>query len=383
MGGLQLFLVMLLMMTGTRKILIEAAPADGEKFTVRFLHTNDMHSRFEETSRESSICNDRASELGKCYGGFARIATLIREARQQGEINDLPTFFLNAGDTYQGSDLFTTYKWKIVARFLNILQPDVVSLGNHEFDNKVSGLVPFLQNIDFPVVAANLDLREEPELQRATKLTKSFILSAKGRKIGVVGYLTPDTVYLSQTGKVRFIDEVVAIRAEAEVLQKQGCDIIVALGHSGFETDKRIAREVELVDLVIGGHTNTFLFTGKAPDIENIEGLYPTEVKQSSGRIAYVVQAYAYTKYLGDLLVDFDSKGEIVGIRGSPKLVDSSVPMDENVKNELESWMQPLGYTKRVIGSTKVMLQGSEKICRLQECNMGNLLTDAMVYHVS
>jgi len=146
-----------------------------------------------------------------------------------------------------------------------------------------------------------------------------------GKKIGIIGYLTPETEVLSSSENVIFKDEVQSIREEVEKLKEQGVNIFIALGHSGFETDKRIAREVEDIDLVIGGHTNTFLYHGSPPDVEIPEGLYPTEVVQKSGRKAYVVQAYAYTKYLGNFTATFNARGEITHIQGNPILVDASV----------------------------------------------------------
>jgi 5'-nucleotidase len=197
-------------------------------------------------------------------------------------------------------------------------------LGNHEFDDGVEGLIPFIQNATFPIVTANLDLSKQPNLA-ATKLKNSTILNVSGKKIGVIGYLTPETKILSTSENVIFKDEVQSIREEVKKLKKQGVNIFIALGHSGFETDKRIAREVEDIDIVIGGHTNTFLYRGSPPDVETPEGLYPTEVIQKSGRKAYVVQAYAYTKYLGNFTASFDAKGEITHIQGNPILVDASI----------------------------------------------------------
>lgn len=200
------------------------------------------------------------------------------------------------------------------------------SLGNHEFDDGVDGLIPFIQNVTFPIVTANLDLSKQPNLA-ATKLEKSTILKVKGsdRKIGVIGYLTPETKILSTIENVIINNEVESIREEVKKLRSQGVDILIALGHSGFKTDQKIAREVEHIDLVIGGHTNTFLYKGIPPDSEVPEGYYPTEVKQESGRKVYVVQAYAYTKYLGNLSVTFDASGEVTHIQGNPILVDSKV----------------------------------------------------------
>lgn len=88
---------------------------------------------------------------------------------------------------------------------------------------------------------------------------------------------------------------------EAQMLHTKGVDIILALGHSGYSADKDIAKNCPLVDAVIGGHSNTFLYTGEQPDFEKIDGPYPTIITQPSGKQVPVVQAYAFTKYLGEL----------------------------------------------------------------------------------
>lgn len=97
---------------------------------------------------------------------------------------------------------------------------------------------------------------------------------------------------------------------EAQTLKNKGVNIILALGHSGFDVDKTIAKNCPLIDAVIGGHTNTFLYNGEQPDFEKIDGPYPTIITQASGKQVPVVQAYAYTKYLGELrlTVNFISK---------------------------------------------------------------------------
>ncbi|XP_015191730.1 PREDICTED: protein 5NUC-like [Polistes dominula] len=346
------------------------------ELTFQIVHTNDMHARFEETSKMSvPICPKQDVKAGNCYGGFARIATLVRQARN----SSIPTLFLNAGDTYQGSVWYNIYKWKIVVQFLNILAPDAISLGNHEFDDGVNGLIPFIENAKFPVLATNLDLSKEPNL-KATKLANSTVLLINGTKIGVIGYLTPDTTILSSTENVIINDEVPAIREEAKKLKKEGVNILIALGHSGFNVDKKIAKEVEDIDLVIGGHTNTFLYRGKQPDIEHPEGFYPTEIIQDNGRRVYVVQAYAYTKYLGNFSVTFDSNGEITHIEGNPILVDHNIDQAPDIIEELDLLRPAIdNITSLEIGRTRVLLNGDSKICRKKECNLGNLITDAIV----
>lgn len=256
-------------------------------------------------------------------------------------------------------------------------------MGNHEFDNGIDGLIPFINNSTFPIVTANLDLTHEPALAMS-KLLNSTIINVAGHKVGVIGYLTRDTMVSSTPGNVIIVDEIEAIKTEVKKLQNEGVNILIALGHSGFIIDKKIAAEVDGLDLVIGGHTNTFLYTGKKPSVEEPEGLYPTVIKQKNGRKVYVVQAYAYTKYLGNLTIDFDGQGEITSIQGAPILVDSSIEQDQDILDELQKWRPAIdNLTNTVVGSSRVLLDGDGKRCRMIECNMGNFITDAMIDYVS
>lgn len=253
------------------------------------------------------------------------------------------------------------------------------SLGNHEFDNGISGLTPFIENLTCPILAANLILTKEPELRAEKNLMDSVVFNINDTKIGVIGYLTPDTKVLAIRNDVEYIEEVIAIKKEAARLKSIGVNILIALGHSGFTKDLEIAEKVEDIDLVIGGHTNTFLWNGTSPDVEKPEGPYPTLVKQKSGRLVPAVQAYAYTKYLGKLRIVFDSDGEIVTSNGNPVLLDNSVPQEPEVLAIVERYRESmLQITGQVVGNTSVTLDG--RTCRLRECNMGNLIADAMVH---
>ncbi|XP_045774953.1 uncharacterized protein LOC123873896 [Maniola jurtina] len=253
-----------------------------------------------------------------------------------------------------------------------------ISLGNHEFDNGVSGLTPFIRNLSCPVVAANLILTSEPTLEAEKNLMKSVVFNINGIKIGVIGYLTPDTKTLAIGNNVEYVEEIIAIREELNRLKNEGIQIFVALGHSGFDKDLEIAQKVEDIDLVIGGHTNTFLWNGKTIDSEIPQGPYPTLVKQKSGRQVPVVQAYAFTKYMGKLHLIFDSRGEIMSFDGNPILLNNSVPQDPNVLSLVHRYRESIEQiTESVIGASSVLLDGLT--CRLQECNLGNLIADAMV----
>lgn len=126
---------------------------------------------------------------------------------------------------------------------------------------------------------------------------------------------------------MRFYDETETVRAEAAKLKAEGVNIIIVLSHSGLDVDEEIAANCGPdVDVIVGGHTHTFLFTGSnAPGPDKPRGDYPTIVTQESGHKVYVVQASAYTKYLGDITFFFDDAGEILSYEGAPIYLDQSV----------------------------------------------------------
>lgn len=224
-------------------------------------------------------------------------------------------------------------------------------------------------------------MKDEPELGEAG-IQNSVILDVGNHKVGIVGFVTPETKTSSiGTGNVIFLDEIESVRREVKKLKQIGVNIIIGLGHSGYEREKRIAKAVEDLDLIIGGHTNTFLYNGPQPDLEAIEGPYPTIVTQRNGRKVYVVQAGGHTKYLGNLSIVFDGRGEIKSIQGNPILLDHSVEKDEEMLKELDAWRPEFNTSE--LGQTKVFLDGDTKVCRSSECVLGNLITDAMVDYVS
>lgn len=360
-----------------------AAPLD--KFKLLIVHTNDMHSRFNQTSKTAGVCSPADAASNQCYGGFARVSEAVTLARSRSRRTNTQCLFLIAGDIYQGTLAYTIYKWRIVSKLTNMLKPDAMSLGNHEFDDGVDGLLPFINNASFPILASNLDLSKETRLN-IPNLKKSTVFVLDGVKVAVIGYVTPETKFISQAQDVDFLDEVESVNAEVESIKAQDPDvkIFIALGHSGFEMDKKIAANVPDIDAVIGGHTNTFLYSGGRPDSEDPEGIYPTYVKQQSGRSVPVVQAYAYTKYLGQLSLEFDSSGEVTSAVGNPLLLDHNVQQDPFILQELNAWgKQIAAMSNEIVGSTKVFLDGDTSRCRLKECNLGNFLTDAYVDYMA
>lgn len=254
------------------------------------------------------------------------------------------------------------------------------SLGNHEFDEEVEGVIPFIKNLLSPIVTANLIVKNVPELIDIPNLYKSIVITENGVQIGIIGYLTPETKFLAPKNKVEYEEEIMAINREAKKLKDNGIKILIALGHSGFLKDLEIAEKCEYIDLVIGGHSNTFLLNSNSTNErpEYPQGPYPTFVQQRSGRKVPVVQAYAYTKYLGKLHLIFDANGEIISCDGYPILLNSDVPEDPEVLKIVKRYQKDIDLINKVIvGTSSVFLDGDS--CRLRECNMGNFINDAII----
>ncbi|CAG9858469.1 unnamed protein product [Phyllotreta striolata] len=349
-------------------------------FDLLILHNNDIHGRFEETERNSGTCQPGHKNVS-CVGGFARTVHVVRKYRNEAENGAGPNvIFLNAGDTFIGTVWYTIHTWNISSAFMNLLRPDVQCLGNHEFDKGTDELYRYISALNYPTIGGNVDFSKVPNL--TDKIPKSVVLNVNGTKVGVIGHVTTETQKISSPGNTIFMDEVESVREESERLDALGVKIIVVLGHSGYVKDQEIAKKVPLVDVVVGGHTNTFLWNGEKPDTEEIEGPYPTIVTQDSGKKVPVVQAYAYTKYLGILKLKFDADGNVLNTSGQPTLLNNSIPQDQDVLDLLETYRTDINeVNKETVGRSLVTLDGTSAACRNLECNYGNLIADANVLY--
>ncbi|XP_033229665.1 uncharacterized protein LOC117181210 [Belonocnema kinseyi] len=349
-------------------------PGRSDLIEFSVIHINDFHARFLQTGPDSGIC--KKGQEQECIGGIARVSTASRHLLK----NRPNAIFLSAGDQFQGSFWYFLFKWNATAKFMNKLPLDALTIGNHEFDDGISGLVPFLQRIKAPVVVSNMDETNEPTLKGLYH--KSTIIGRNGRKIGVIGLILSTVNTIARTGRLEFHDEVKTLDAEAKTLRAQGVKIIIALTHCGINIDRIIAEKSSYVDIIVGGHSHTFLYTGNKPYSDVPEDTYPVVVKQKeSSRTVLIVQAAAFTRYIGNLTVRFDSEGEVIEWEGNPILLDHSIEEDPEILKALQPWKEEADLKgEKQIGTTKVYLHGSET-CQKGECSLGNVFTDAMVDH--
>ncbi|XP_066922583.1 snake venom 5'-nucleotidase-like isoform X2 [Clytia hemisphaerica] len=264
---------------------------------------------------------------------------------------------------------------------MNYIGYDAMALGNHEFDNGPSNLVTFLQQANFSAVCSNMDVAKETKWPDPPIYVPSKFLERGGKKIGIIGYTTPDTAWLSSPGpNIKFSDPVESVRAEAQKLKAQGVNILIALGHAGYAKDQEIARSVKELDLVVGGHTDTFLWNGPQPSVEKVDGPYPFMAQRDDGTECPVVQDFTYGKYLGNLKLTFDENGKLLSAQGNPIMLNASYVEDEQVLKMVDEMDDPIIKARMdPIGRSYVRLEGDRSICRLKECNLGNFFADALV----
>ena len=144
---------LLAMSTATLALSAGVAAAD---YTLHVLHINDLHSRVEPINKYDSTCGAEDDAEGKCFGGVARLKTLLDTKRA--ELAGENVVVLDAGDQFQGSLMYTTYKGAAEAEFMEAIGFDVMAVGNHEFDDGPEKLAEFVDAVSFPVISGNLDL---------------------------------------------------------------------------------------------------------------------------------------------------------------------------------------------------------------------------------
>lgn len=361
------------LLTATAALALGAGVAHAD-FTLNILHFNDFHSRFEPINRFDSNCSAEDNTEGKCFGGAARLATKVGEMRDANS----NSITLIAGDMFQGSLFYTTYKGAAEAEFLEGLGVDAMVLGNHEFDDGPEGLAGFLDGVSFPVLGGNTDVSGNNLL--AGRLPTSVILDVSGEKVGVAAAVTTTTTEIASPGPtVSFADEVASVQAQVDEMLAAGVDKIVVLTHVGFGKDVEIAEMVKGVDVVVGGHSNTYL---SASDPKR-HGAYPTWVNGVDGNLVPVVSAYAYGKYLGNLDVEFDSEGNVVFAAGDTMVLDASVAEDAGILAKVEELKGPIQEVmETVVAQSGAAIDGNRDSCRARECEMGNLVADAMLDRV-
>ncbi|UVK40670.1 5'-nucleotidase C-terminal domain-containing protein [Mesorhizobium sp. AR10] len=353
-----------------------SAGASFADYTLNILHINDWHSRIEGNNKYESTCSAEEETKGECIGGAGRLITAIAQERKKLEGQNV--LLLSAGDNFQGSLFYTTYKGKVEGEFLNEMKFDAMALGNHEFDDGETALAPFLDMIKFPILGANVKANAQSKL--GDRVKPSIVIEVGGQKIGIIGAVTNDTPEISAPGpNITIEDDVKSITSEVEKLKAQGINKIIAVTHIGYKRERDVIAKIPGIDVVVGGHSHSLL-SNTDP---KAEGPYPTMVDNPDGYKVPVVQAASYSKYLGEFKVVFDDNGVVKQASGDPIFLDKSITPDPAVLARIKELGAPIETLKnKEVAETTKAIDGSRENCRARECEMGNLVSDAILDRV-
>lgn len=240
-----LSVMLALFMSASSAVQAAAADAPSGTKTITILHTNDIHSRVEE-SKESI--------------GYAKLATIIK---QQKAANP-NTLVLDAGDTFHGQTIANLERGESIVKMMNSIGFDAMEPGNHDFNYGSDRLVELSGKAQFPIISANVKKAD------GTRLLKPYIIKeVAGVKFGIFGLTTPETAYKTHPNNVKgitFADPVTEAKAMVAELKGQA-DVIIALAHLGIDkssidTSIKVAEQVPGIDVIIDGHSHSTLEQG-------------------------------------------------------------------------------------------------------------------------
>ena len=272
------------------------------------LHTNDQHSRIEPF--------DSTYTKNPNQGGFARRATLIQKIRNE-ESNVL---LLDSGDIFQGTPYFNFFGGELEFKLMSMMKYDASTMGNHDFDNGLDGFLKVLPNAKFPFICSNYDFKNTI-LDGKTSQYKIF--NKNGIKVGIfgVGIQLEGLVGKKQYGETIWNNPIDVAQHYSNFLKnEQKCDLVICLSHIGYAyrgepdkiSDKMLAAQTENINIILGGHTHTFL-----PE--------PETFTNRQGKKVLVNQVGWAGLLLGRIDFFFDSNKNVKQISWNNQAIDSSI----------------------------------------------------------
>jgi 5'-nucleotidase/UDP-sugar diphosphatase len=319
---------------------------------ITILHVNDTHGHIlpylkKSISRKIPV------------GGAAQLATMIHDERTR---NPDGTILLSGGDMFQGTPVSNVFRGKPVIEIMNYVTFDAMVIGNHEFDWKQDVLSTIIQSADFPFLSANI---VDAKGHYIPAVHPYVILERKGLKIAVIGITTVETVTTTKPDNVKgltFLDPEIVLPPLVKEVRDYGADMVIVLSHCGLDADRKLAKNVDGVDVIVGGHSHTAVTDPVVVDT------------------TIIVQAGCFGLYLGvlELKIQRETK-RIVHRTGTHELKTvfsgPDNPSDPHVTDIINKYNNRIkDVFTRVVGETMVDLVQN----RRGESNEGNLLCDAM-----
>lgn len=331
-----------------------AAQVNAGEFVI--FHTSDVHGAIAARPDPNGKDGEKRQ-----IGGYAVLKNLINSYRSSAEHAHKRIMYLDSGDFFQGTPIVDRTKGAVMIDFLNHMNVEAVTMGNHEFDYTYQNLVEQFKKKKFPVICCNV-------FEKATGMLPEFaeeyrIFTHKGRKIGIIGIDTPETAKMSFEKNVKdliFCQPEPIVRPLVKLLRKSGVDFIILMSHLGYEADLQIASQIEGIDLILGGHTHrlTKEFTWAPPF--NIPIAHPGSSSENTSIIHI------------DLT---DAAAPILRLESVPLYVDAIGEHPETKQLEDSYLLELKAEMARVVGESKVHLSRGISGGDSPE---GSLIADAM-----
>ena len=333
-------------------------PPEPQEKEFVILFTNDFHSQIEPLSKEETYNADR--------GGVKRIKALVDSVRTA----EKTVFLADAGDYVQGTYYFSLLNGVVEMAAMDQLGYDVRTLGNHEFDKKMSCLYDMLMWSDVQTVATNYDFSRT---SLADRIDQSLIIEKNGIKVGFIGLNVrlANLVPPSSIEGVEWQNAINVADQEAQKLRDQGADIVIALSHLGYEKnstevyyDRGIAMNTRNIDMIIGGHSHTFLN-------------YADFIKNKDNESVPVVQTGSKGICLGYAKVKIDKSGK-------PYFTYKLIPVKNHLDKKLDPQFSALidEYSESVAFKMEEVIGTCPKAIRkgTPESPLYNLTGDALIW---
>ena len=357
-----------------------AAPV-AQDFELSIAHINDTHSAFDEV--RASIMNDEiqgGNPVYTSFGGHPRLMTATNEYRAQAEDADRSMLFLHGGDAWQGSAYFKLYEGKMNADILSRMGLDAMAMGNHEFDLNNEILADFVNNVTFPVLGANMDLSEDEHLSKVDNILPYTLFAFDGFEkeevtlatmpkdkpvVAVLGMVLEDMPTMSpNVGEVRFSGEVETAQKMVNELKANGVNKIILLTHIGLERDQNIARNVDGIDVIVGGHSHTLL-----GDHSNLglgeNGTYAEIITTPNGGKTCIVQAGDKAQAIGHANVTFDgATGDMKSCAGNNTLLTADTFYSDSQRESLLTGDNEKAVVSFIDGQDNIAITDEEEQLR-------------------
>lgn len=322
---------------------------------ITIAHINDTHAHLDPTENSLSI-QPTGQQLFEFYaqlGGYPRLKAKLQQIRESAKANGENFLTLFGGDAFQGTLYFTKFRGEEESRLLSEMGIDAAALGNHEFDLGNGPLNDYASRVNYPIVAANLVKSSSEKLKDNENIYEYIVKSVNGEDVGIFGLVLDNMHSISTPDEeTQFLPMVDTAQRMVDKLKSLGINKIIMVTHIGLKPDQEVARAVNGIDLIVGGHSQTHM--GDIKELNEIgytahnqnpsdDNTYAQLITNPDGvGKTCIVQAGEWAKGYGLVKISLNESGELLACNGRNTLItgDDFTKKDRDIKIALSNQEQ-------------------------------------------